>query len=805
VLGDLRHALRLLARSPGFTAAAVLTLAVGIGASTAVFGLLDALLLGADLPHAGRLVVPRLTVTDSGREEVVRTWSYPKLATFLERQDLFEEVAAFGELDVNLGAEGGAARVRGELVTPPYFALLGGRPAPGRAFDGEDRAVVILAHRLWQERFGGDPAIVGRAVRVDGRGLTVVGVAPPGFRGLTGVAELFVPFAMAPELLHPAMLEMRWAHWFEVVARLRPGVADPAARMRALGAVVDAAHPSPSPGATWSATAVPFAEARRDPKLRVAAGVLFGAVALVLLIGCVNVAHLLLSRATARRPELAVRAALGATRGRLARQLLTESLVLGVAGGALGVVLSLWGLDVLAAIRPAAVVEWGIGAADLRALDELALSPRALLFALATSLVAAVGFGLAPALGAARADLARRLREGAAGVTPRAPARGAFAVVQIALTLVLLVGSGLLLGSLRRVAAVDLGFRPAGVLSFQIDPPRGAGGDLAELEALLAAIPGVEAVGFDVCAPPLGQCDSTEVDLVEGRAPFPPGTAPEVDVHFVSPGHLRALGVPLLEGRGITGADGPRSPPVILVNQAAARALFPGESAVGGRLQAGYGREGLAEIVGVVGDVRYAGPTAPARPALYVPARQMGERTPGHVFVRARGSPEGLVAAARDAVRRFDPDLPIFSVQVLEERARDATARLSFAARLLTGFAGVALFLAAMGMHAVMSAEVARRRREIGIRMALGAGGAAVLGLVLRRATALSLAGVLAGLGLALGASRLLSGMVFGIGVTDPATYAALAAGLVAVGVASCLVAARRAVVVDPIETLRRE
>jgi predicted permease len=810
---DLKHALRLIARAPGFTTVAVLTLAIGIGASTAVFGLVDALLLRPPpVPHPERVVVPKLSRAQPGQPaQPIPTWSYPKYRTLVETSDIFAELAGFSDTEVNLALDGDAARLRGELVTPSYFRLAGVVPPLGRGFaDAAESAPareIVLGHRFWRERFHGDAGVLGRTVRVDGISLTVIGVAPPGFRGLGGGADFWVPLGMAAELLHPEMLTMRWAHWFEVVGRLRPDVdlAGLEARLAAVGAVVEAAHPSPSPGSTWSATFVPLADARADPRLRTSVLVLFGAVALVLLIGCVNVAHLLLSRSAGRRHEIAVRAALGATRGRLVRQLLTESLLLGALGGAGGLVIALWGIDVLAAVRPEVLERGGIGAGELRELDRLAFSPAVAAFAIGISMLAGIVFGIVPALSTTRVELATRIKESAAGHSRGA---GVFVALQLALTLVLLAGAGLLLRSVGRVADVELGIDPDGVIAFQIDPVRAdrerPWTEVEDLERRLAALPGVGAVGFDICAPPLGSCDGTGVDLVEGRPPVPEEAQVGVGVHFVNPDHFRALGVPILRGRGILASDRRDAPQVLVINEAAARALFPGEDPIGRRLHAGYGHQGLAEIVGIARDVRYEGPLEPVTPALYVPLLQT-TRSSRWVFVRAAGDPLLLAGALRAAVAGFDPELPIFSLQTLAQRARDATSSLRFAAQLLGGFAAVALLLAAVGVYGVMASSVAARRREIGIRMALGARAGTVLGMLLRQGALVAASGVAAGTLAALALSRVLAGLVFGVSVTDPLTHAAVAAGLLALALLSCAAAARRALVVDPAETLRSE
>jgi predicted permease len=809
----------MLARSPGFTAVAVVTLAIGIGANTVLFSAIDTLVLRRlPYPHADRLVMPTPTILrgNQTQPQSIMTWSYPKFRTLLDNQDLFEDVTGFRDLDVNLTGVGKAERLLGELATQSYFPLLGVSPVVGRTFSAEeDRAggpqVVILGHSLWRRAFGGDPAVVGRTLHLSGQTVTVVGVLPAGFRGLSGTSELWLPVAMAPKLIHPKMLEMRWAHWLQVVARLKPGASTAmmTAGMAALGKIIDAAHPSPSAGDKWGATAVPLDEARRDPKVRTAVLVLFGAVALVLLIGCVNVAHLTLSRAAARRQEIAVRLSLGATRGRVVRQLVTESALLAIVGGTVGLLFAAWGLDVVRALRPDALEGYGVSTTQIRDLEGVGLNPAVLAYTFGLSLVAGIAFGLAPAMRATRVDLHTELKMSGVQMSQPVPARGVLAATEIAFALVLVAGAGLLLRGLGHLTSVDLGVRTDHVLTFRVDR---AGEETAEdstfgerLLERVAAIPGVEAVGTDICAPTQGHCDRTGVIQVEGRAKYTEGSEPEIDVHFVTPDYFRTLAIPLVRGRTFTSADRKGSRQVIVINERAARKLFPGEDPVGKRMHAGYGApEDMSEIIGVVADVRYGGPDEAAGPDLF--AAQLQDRPHGRmVFARTHGDPASYPAAMRAAVESLDPDLPIYSVCTLEEITRDATARPRFATLLLTGFAAIAVFLAALGVYGVMAATVTQRRREIGIRMALGADARRVMALLLREGAWIAAAGVLAGLAAALALSHVLSGFLYGVSEQDPATFAGVAALLGGIALGACWLAARRATRVQPLEAMRND
>ena len=825
---DLRFALRTLRRTPGFTLVVVLTLAIGIGANTAIFSAVNTLLL-RPLPFAepDRLMRVSLTAPAQGsgpagmggmpaRDDV--PWSYPKYAAFREMQPAFTDVAVYGTREFTVRGELGAERLRGEWVGGRYLATLGLVPQLGRDFaPEEDRApggprVALLADGFWRSRFGGDSAVLGRALDLDGRPYTIVGVLPPGFRGLTGNADFLLPLlSQSVEALdHPYM------HGWEMVARRKPGVSVAQAQgvVRALGARLHERFPHAEvAGERWGAAARPLDAARVDPQVRRALLVLLGAVGLVLLIACANVANLFLVRATGRRREMAVRQAVGAGRGRLVRQLLSESLMLGVLGGAAGLVVAWWGVRLLAALDPSRALRIqqlaGIGAVgfDTIRLDVAAFTVNAGL-ALLTGLV----FGLAPAVLATRDAVGRALRgDGSASDGRRRRrwrGRDLLSSAQVALALVLLAGSGLMLRSLGNLMAVSPGVRAEGVLTLRLEPAAGAAGDSLPhfYDALLArvgAIPGVTGASITDCPPLDGMCNGTIV-IPRDRPEPAPGTAPNVGVHWVSEGWFAQLGVPLRRGRAFGPEDRVGSRGAVVVSETAARTLWPGEDPVGKPLNVGQGGywNDTAYVVGVVGDVRYGALEAPPQPEVYFSYRQspMGRAM---LFVRTDGDPLALLPAVRGVLRELVPASPLYDVRTLEARVADATAYARFGAVLLAAFAGIALALATLGLYGVVAYSVAQRRRELGVRSALGATRRNLVRLVVGQGAALAAVGAVVGLLGAGAATRLLQAQLYGVTPTDPLTYAAIVVVLGAAVLAASWLPARRAARVAPTEALR--
>lgn len=829
-LQDLRVAARGLQRTPLYSAAALLALALGIGATTAIYSVVSATML-QPLPYASAERLMDLTLTLTRKEDPAPqpfVWSYPKFTTMRESQRSFAAVAAYATMDMNLTGDGGAQRVRTEMVSGPYFDILRAPVARGRALQVSDDTdgsapVVVLSHALWVGRFGGDSSAVGREIEINRYRMTVVGVGAPGFKALSGAVDLWVPIARASQLYYPQALQERWAHWIDAVGRLRDGVTPEVARteMRNLGPQIEAAHPGPSPdGNAWGAAGSTLREARNDPQLRRAILVLFGAVCCVLLIACVNVANLLLARAAGRQREFAVRIAIGAKRGQLIRQLLTETLLLSLIGGLLGVTLAAWALDGLRAMEPGAFGGASTQAAQFLDVAGVTLNANVLAFSIAMSLITGLACGVFPALRASRPNLSDSLKDGSGASSEgmlslrRGRARALLISGDVALSFLLLVGAGLLARSFAVARGVDAGFRPEHVLTFRVQPPEdsafsGAAASLykEQLLARLAAMPGVEAAAVNYCTPLSQACNGTIVLGLDGIKGASPGTDPEIGVHSVNPGYLHAIGAHMVQGRFFTDADRRGAPIVVVISEAAAKRFFPGQNAVGRRISVGIGLfrdDAYGEIIGVVSDVNYRAVGDPPQPELYTSYLQYtGGR--GLYLLRTRGDPSAVAGAARSEIRAFNAELPIFDVMTLEARVSQALARLRFGAVLLGAFAALGLILAVVGIYGVLAYSVSQRTRELGIRIALGAMRGEVIGLVMRRAMALASLGLAVGLLASWAASRLLRGLVFGISTTDPLTFGTLAVLVALICAAASYFPARRASRLDPVRALRTE
>jgi predicted permease len=831
LLQDARYAFRWLARNPGFSAVAVLTLGLGIGTVTTIFSILDAAVL-RPLPYRDpdALMTVAITHREDGQPAATFPWSSPKFQSLRRHARAFASVAAYSRQDLNLTGVAEPERLVGEIVSASYFPTLGVGAGLGRTFSEEEdgapgaHPVVVLSHALWQRRFGGDRGIVGRPIQVNRMPMTVVGVAPERFAGLAGDAEIWVPMAMAGSFLYPEILTENGNHWHDVVARRRPGVsaAEASAEAAVLGGRIAQENPMEAGPAIWGASAASLNDSRVDPALRRSVVVLFGAVTFVLLIACANVAALMLARASTRGREVAIRVAIGAGRRRIVRQLLTESVVLSLAGGLAGVLLSLWGVETLSRLERFS----GVGDPSfLFRFAAVSLDARVLLFALAVSVATGLLFGMAPALHASRGDISAALKEGgAAAVTAdggsRLSPRGLLVPLQIALALVLLVGAGLLTRSLARLTGFQAGFAPEGVLTLRFDPSGVTDDDRIRAAVFrrtmlerLAALPGVTSAATGRTAPLssrnmvaiVRQVDDRRL-LSEGRMPGS-GASIEIGLHDVSPDYFRTLSIPIKKGRGFTAEDRGDSPKVVVINETAARRLWPGQDPIGRKIAATsfyFSDDAVAEVVGVAGDVTYGRPGEPQGLDLYFPSFQAGLSW-ATIFVRTPGDPADLSPAVRREIKALAPNLPVFDVATLEQRAARTFARERFAATLFTLLAGIALFLASVGIYGLVAETVAARTREIGVRMALGAAPGDIVRRVLRRGLTLAGVGLAAGVLGALALSRLLSGLLFGIGAADPATYAGVSALLLLVSAAACWIPARRATRVDPVTALRSE
>lgn len=826
MLTSIHHTLRALMRTPTISLAAVVTLALGIGATTAIFGVVDAAML-QPLPWPGsdRLMDLSLTMRSPDVPDArSMVWSYPKYATMRSLQRSYEDVALYTTQDLLLGGGDGTERVRVELVTGGYFPLLRARVAIGRALQASDdrdgaAPAAVLGHALWMRRFGGDSALVGRVIPVGRERVTVVGVAAPDFRPLSGDVALWLPLALAPRLTYPEILTERWNHAFDAVGRLREGVTIAAAQgeMVTLGAQIEAAHPLPfvEAGTTWGAVATPLREARTEPTTSRAVLLLFGAVLCVLLIVCVNVANLLLARAAGRTREMAVRVAIGARRSQVLRAILAETLLLALVGGLLGTVLAVWLVDAVRTLVPHAGGGMRTQMAQFLDLSLVQVDMRVLGFGVALSLVTGILCGLIPALRASRPVLTDALKDGAGASSEgsltfrRGQARALLVTGNVALSLLLLVGAGLLARSFAKARGVDAGFDPRHVLTFRVQPPDDsayAGPRAAlfrqALLARLAALPGVRAVGTDWCAPLSQECGGTIVLAVDGTTLPESGARPTIGVHVVNGDYIPAIGARLVSGRFLNDGDRAGAPIVGVINETAARTLFPGGDAVGKRIGIGFSTWSSAEIVGVIADVNYDQVGMPPALTFYGSYLQTTRPT-GMYFLRTAGDPAAVIAIARQAVRDVSPELAIFDERTLAQRVSSALGRLRFGAALLSGFAGLGLLLSLLGIYGVLSYTVQQSTRELGIRMALGAVPRAVIGIVMRRALFLTAVGVTIGLAAAWGASRLLRGLIFGISSTDPLTYAGQTLLIVTACALASYLPARRAARIDPVEALR--
>ncbi len=820
LMQDVRYAARGLIRRPGFTAIAVLTLAVGIGANTAIFSAVNALMF-RPLPFRNPNELVKVAFATPGGDGMPpRTdmpWSWMKYLTFRDAQKQFQAHALWTPGNFSFTGED-AERIAGEWASARYFATLGVVPAMGHAFEatGDDiydaPKVLLISDDLWKRRYNADPKIVGKTISLERIPFEVIGVMPQGFKGLSGVAELFVP--ITTRTIADIGPTESWSHEFLLVARLAPGVPV----QQAAGAApqwaraIDAAWPDPAHGKAWGVYVAPLDEGRVSPVIRRSLFVLFGAVGLLLLIACVNIANLLLGRAAARRQEISVRLALGAGRGRLVRMLLAESLLLSTVGGAASIAVALMGTSALAAANPAETLRTqNLAGLGVTGFSSIHLDTTALLFTLAVSVAVGIIFGLMPALQATRPSLVNDMKSGAPGAGHARrwiSSRHVLVVAEVALAIVLLAGSGLMLRSLANLLDVNPGFDPTGVLSLRLTMPRGAiaqdslPGFYDRLLADLNALPSVTGATLSD-QPPLGGGSNLTRIVFPDRPPVPREQSPIIGVHWITPSWAPVMRVPLKAGRLFNAEDRIGSPKSILVSESAAKKFWPGESPVGKRAQIYQGGfDDGATVVGVVGDVLYHTIDSLPITDVYLPyAQSPAPRM--MIFVRTRGEPLALVAGTRRVVSALVAGLPVFDIKTMASRTAIATAQARFSAELLAMFAGTALLLAVIGIYGVMSFMVIQRTREIGIRMALGADRARVRGLIVREG--LQLAAVGTGLGLigALAMTRVLESLLFDVKPGDPLTYLAIVLLLAMAAAIASWIPARRASQVEPTEALR--
>lgn len=796
ILTDARYALRQLRKTPGFTVVAVLTLAFGIGATTAIFSIINGVML-QPLPYGqpDRIVRIFEILPEYGRFSIAPA----NFFDWRQQNTVFEHIATYATGSDTLVGSDGPERIPMASVSWDIFETLGVAPAMGRGFRADEdapkqNAVVVLSHGMWQRRFGGDPGILGRSITLSGTPVTIVGVMPAGFFFPSRDGEFWRPIGLNP------VGATRGGHYLGVIARLKPGVSREQADAEMKTIAQRLAEQYPNNSRDESAEVIGMHELIVGP-VRPMLLTLMAAVGVVILIACANVANLLLVRASVREKEIAIRTALGAGRGRLVVQMLIESLVLASAGGALGILLA-W-----ASIGPIQ----SLGVDSIPRVLDISLDRTVLGFAVLVSLATGLLFGLAPAWHAGRAGVGATLKEG--GRTSASSGgrwmRNGLLVAEVALSLVLLVGASLLLRSFAKISGIDPGFSTDGVLAFRVALPQTSYADdqkrIAFFDRLLerlATSPGIESAGLTQTPPMRGSY--TLSFTIRGRAPGQPGTDPSANYRIVSPDYFRSLEIPVVRGRAITAQDRESSIKVAVVDEAFARKFFPGEEAVGQGIDIGNGTDGFFEIVGIVGEVRHGDLETAADPTMYVPFKQ-DVFSGVWVLAKTSGEPASYAGAVRQTVREIDPTLPAYSIMPLAEIVDDTVAQRRFSMLLLLLFALVALFLAAVGLYGVVAYMVSQRTQEIGVRMAIGAQRGDVLRMVLGEGMKLAVAGVILGVATALALAGYVASLLFGVTPFDPASYLVTAAILLAVAALACYVPARRAMGVDPLVALRQE
>jgi predicted permease len=833
---DVRLAGRTLAKTPGFTAVIVATLALGIGANTAIFSLLDQVLLRRlPVKNPDELVQLDDPGPFRGRSMNEQTFSYPMYAKFRDRNAVFSGMLARMQVPATMTWRGRSERVSAELVSGNFFDVLGARPQIGRLFTQSDdttpggHPVAILGHGYWTRRFGGDPSVLNQSISVNGHPMTIVGVTSPGFTGVSvgGTSEIHVPVMMKAQLT-PTWndLDNNRSRWLQVFARLKPGVtiAQATSGMQVLFKQILADDIKEYPDVDQRfrtrflakpLVVLPGQRGQSDLRERFSESlvVLMGMVGLLLVIACANVANLLLARATSRQREIAIRLALGAGRARIVRQHLAESLVLALAGGGLGLIVASWTGALLIGALP--------GASDGSTTLSSDPDGRVLLFALGLSIVTALVFGLGPAVQSTRQAVAGTLKDESTGVvggTGHARARKGLVVAQVALSVMLVAGAALFARSLYNLRTLDPGFKVDRLLSFSIDPVL-SGYSMERVKILfkqaherLSALPGVSSASMSSIGPLTGNGWLATM-RVDGYTPKPDENM-NINLNSVGPGFFATLGIPLIAGRDFTERDDPNAPAVVVVNEAMARYYWKSaQGAIGKRLGYRRDKEGFPlEIVGVVKDSKDENLRADIPRFVYTPYQQETDLTEMTFYVRLRPDATGstlaeggAAASVRDAVRRIDPALPVYTIKTMEAQANESLFVERMVASLSASFGILATLLAAIGLYGVMSYAVARRTREIGIRMALGAERRTVVWLVLREVAILSSVGIAAGIAISLYATRFVRSQLYGLSPTDPMTLAAATLIIAAVAFLAGSLPARRASSVDPMLALRTE
>jgi putative ABC transport system permease protein len=804
---DLRYGFRMMAQSPGSTLIAILALALGIGANSAIFSVVNAVLLRPlRYKDPSHLVVIWETKLSKGiaQEQV----SAPDFRDWSEKQRVFDQIAALRTQPVVLTGGQLPERVETALVTPSAFDLLGARAILGRTFFTEEdqpgrNRVALLSYGLWQRRFGGDPGILNKNLIVDGNSFTIVGVTPREFRLLDTPSELWIPYT--PDAKE---LAQRGMHTLRVIGHLKPGISleEASSEMRSIASGIEQQYADTNAG--WSTKIVPLRD-QLVGDIGPTLWTLLGAVVLVLLIACANVANLLLARAGVREKEIALRTALGANPLRLVRQLLTESVLLALAGGLLGLALAAWSVSALEQFGPA----------NLPRLEEISIDWRVLAFTLGVSVLTGIVFGVAPALASVRSDLNSILKSSGRGTTGsghRARLRNILVVFEIASCVVLLTAAGLLIRSFARLGSVNPGFRAEHVLTMQIALPetRYSGVKVAlfykQLLERLQTLAGAESAGIARNLP-LSGSDASLNFIVENRPVESSAEQPRAKYRAASADYFTGLGIPLVRGRYFDRTDGEKTPCVVVINNTMARRFWPGEDPVGKRMKAGFDGSQWCTIVGIAGDVKHTGLDAATNAEMYYHYLQVPPELMGFVegtmtlVLRTNSEPNSMVAGVRHEVQRLDADLAIFNVKSMEELVGGSLAQPRFRTLLMGVFAGVALILAAIGLYGVIAYSVTQRTNELGVRMALGAQKSDVLKLVVGHGALLACLGVGIGLVLALGLMRIISTLLFGVNATDPLTFGVAAIVILVIALGASYIPALRAIKVDPVIALRSE
>jgi len=804
LLQDLRYGVRMLFKNKGFTAVAIIALALGIGANTAIFSVVNAVLL-RPLPFkdASRLV----WVWETQPTLDKAPFTPADFQDYQAQNQSFEQVAAVFSQNLTLTGSDQPERLKAAIVSANFFSLVGVEALRGRTFLPEEgqpgaKRVAVLSYGLWQRRFGSDPNLVGRELTLNGVSFNVVGVMPPDFNYPNAI-ELWVnPKQVVPELSVGATDDVRTirnSHWLAMIARLKPGVTIAQAQADMDGV----AHRIGQQYNSNHGVKIVSLHERIVGDVRPALLVLLGAVGLVLLISCANVANLLLARAASRHKEIAVRTALGASRLRLVRQLLTESLLLATLGGGVGVLLAFWGVDLLVSALPATTPR----------LKEIGVDAQALGFTFALTLFTGFIFGLVPALRASQVNLNESLKEGGRTSTEGFHGnrvRGLLVVCEVALSLIVLIGASLLVKSFVRLQDVELGFNPANLLTMQVSLPSAKYGKPAQQTAIfqqiierLEALPGVQAVGVSNDLPIEGDMQ-TSTPHVENRTAAP-GEESLAGVHTISSNYFQAMGIPLLRGRAFTAADTEDAPPVIIINNVTAKRLFPNEDAIGKRIKFSDDKNvPWIEIIGISGDVRHNGLDEAPQMETYEPYLQ-NPRTIMAVAVRSANDPASLTAAMRGAVLEIDKDQPVYNIRTMNQVLATSIASRRLSMILFSLFAAIALALVTVGIYGVIAYSVTQRTHEIGIRIALGAQTRDVLKIIVGQGMMLTLIGIATGLIGAFAVMRVMSSLLFGVSASDPITFACVTLLLIAVALLACYIPARRATKVDPMIALRYE